>query len=214
MERAFMKKMISYFIFSLLGIAIAVPAFAFPAEVILIRHADKLNASNDGLFLIPKGQVRAERFSDYYLKTYVAPDYIFATVSADEEAAKVKGKSYRPIQTIAPLANQLLLNGATFETNFDYLDENYTEMTSAIMKNPMYQGKIILICWHHGLLNKIAIALGVQQQVLPKWPGSVYDTVYVIKYDKYGAVKSFQILPNQYPVIDNPTWNQLQKPFQ
>lgn len=192
----------------LLLVAVSFSTIAAPREIVIIRHADKWMQPKTGPFLSPKGQLRAERFSVYYLKYFPKPDYIFATKPGDANHPDTS-QSVRPLQTVAPLANQLAYQNATgFDVLTPYYNEQYDKLASLLLKNPKYNQKMILICWHHGHANRLATALGVTTH-LKKWAGNNFDMVYVLKYSPSGKLASFQILENQYPVTANPTWDGL-----
>src|SRR3990167_2860378 len=181
--------------------------FSAPREIVIIRHADKLENANTGLFLSPKGQVRAERFVSYYLKNYNVPDYIFVTRPGDLLHAS-DGLSMRPVQTIAPLANELNVENKKFKLNDDYFKDDYGKMAKVLLSDAIYKNKMILICWHHGKINALSQLLGVKSD-MKKWHHNNYDSVYILKYNTAGELISFQILNNQYPVTNNYTWQQL-----
>lgn len=89
-----------------------------------------------------------------------------------------------------------------------FRNHQYKELAAALLNQSKYNQKMILICWHHGHANRLAQALGVTQTI-PKWPHDAFDTVYVLRYDANGKLSSFQILKNQYPVNQNPSWESL-----
>lgn len=199
-----MKKIISLFL-----IFFATHIFATPKEVIIIRHADKWQQNNPGPFLSPKGQLRSEKFVNYYLSHFKKPDFIFASNPVTNAANEYTGYSYRPAQTLMPLANQLAYqNPQGYPINATYLNTQYAELAKLLLSDPKYNDKIILICWHHGLVDALTTALGVTQP-LKKWHGDNYDQVYVLQYNHDGKLMRFQSLENQYPVNRNPTWVEL-----
>lgn len=199
-----MRKMLVVLSIAMLSFSVF-SAFSAPREIVLIRHADKWDQKNAGPFLSSKGQLRAERFAVYYLKYFHKPDYIFATKVGDSVNLK-ESESMRPLQTVAPLANQLAYdNPKGFSVNTSYFNEHYVQLAQILLKNSLYKNKMILICWHHGRINQLAQALGATES-LKKWPANNYDSVYVLKYNVAGKLISFQILNHQYPVNSNPTW--------
>lgn len=199
-----MKKILSIFL-----ILFTINIFAAPKEIIIIRHADKWKQNNPGPFLSPKGQLRAEEFVTYYLSHFKKPDFIFASDPITNPADMDTGSSYRPLQTVMPLANQLAFqNPSGYPINVTYRDNQYAELAKLLLTDSQYNNKIILICWHHGLANALATALGVTQS-LKKWHGDDFDQVYVLQYNIAGKLSHFQILKKQYPVHHNPTWAEL-----
>ena len=52
-----------------------------------------------------------------------------------------------------------------------------------------YQGKVILVCWHHGQIPALLRALGASPEALlpnGKWPKTVYDWVIMFSFDENG----------------------------
>src|SRR5436305_1160624 len=100
-----MKKMIMIactFLLSIINFSIC----CAPHEVVIIRHGDKWEQKNDGPYLSAKGQIRAEKFAQYYLKTFPKPNYIFSTRIGDNNCPN-QSKSMRPLLTVIPLASEL-----------------------------------------------------------------------------------------------------------
>lgn len=184
------------------------PAFAFPKEIILIRHADKLNQAKPGSFLSPKGEIRSVAFANYYLNKFSEPDYIIATDPTDSG----KGSSMREIQTVAPLAN--ILAERHPQTGFTilrhYRNKDSQELINDLLHDKKYHGKIILICWHHAKIPQLLKGLGVTS-TQKKLDINNFDTVYVVKYDTSGNVTQFNLLEQQYNVLFNGSWQEFYK---
>ena len=52
-----------------------------------------------------------------------------------------------------------------------------------------YQGKVVLVCWHHGQIPALLRALGAPPETLlpnGKWPKDVYDWVIIVSFDENG----------------------------
>ena len=194
-----MKKII------LMGLMVfSMSVFAVPREIIIIRHADKL-PDVAGPFLSPKGQVRAQQFVSYYVHHFPEPDFIFASKPANSLHPD-ESDSVRPLQTVAPLANQLtFLHKKAVIVHFPYFQNQYPLLAKALLHQKKYNQKIILICWQHGRINFLAQDLGVERS-LPFWDNNNYDQVYILKYGHKGKLISFSILKNQYPVVGNFRW--------
>jgi hypothetical protein len=90
------------------------------------------------------------------------------------------------VETITPLAVALQL-----EINAKHSDDGYPKVASDILTNAKYAGKVVLVCWHHGNVPRLAEALGAQGP--PHWPEGVFDWVWQITYADGSA--SFQNLP-------------------
>lgn len=196
-----MKKLLIFIVIytSLLPVTL----FATPKEIIIIRHGDKLLQNDPGPTLSAKGQLRAEKFAFYYQEKFPDPDFIIA---ADDEGHAARGTSIREIQTVAPLANMLAAKHP--ETGFSiyhpYQSDQFKRLAKDLLREHQFDGKRVLICWEHSVINKLAKHLGIVRK-LPKWQGTDFDTVYVIDYDSKGNVVSFENRPAQYPV-PNAVW--------
>ena len=148
------------------------------AVVLIIRHAEDAD-SGDGVS--PLGQERAEAYKNYFLNFTVdskrqEPTVIFA--------AKDSKKSHRPRLTVEPFAKAANLK---IDTRFGNNDSN--DLAADLRANQ--QGKVILICWRHPYIPDLLHALGAKpEDLLPrgKWPGSVYDWVILLSYDKEGRL--------------------------
>ena len=86
---------------------------SFPAQVLIIRHAEKPSEDDLSVDLSPAGKKRAEALPGLFIKSnsrpapFPRPDFIFAT--------KNSMQSHRPLETVTPLAKKL---GIT--VNFSY----------------------------------------------------------------------------------------------
>lgn len=195
----------SRMIFTILGSLFFLSAWSAPREIVIIRHGDKLLQKPTGIFLSAKGQVRAEKFLFYFIKHFKQTHFIFTT----NPVFLGKGdSSFRPTQTIAPLANYLTEQGVSVTVNSLFHKEDYSKLARFLLKNPHYTGRFVLICWEHHRIAPMVKALGVKGSV-PVWQNDDFDSVYILKYQKNGTLKSFQILRNQYPVKAQVTWSEL-----
>lgn len=195
--------------FLLLAITLLISAtcFATPKEIIIIRHGDKLPQKSPGVTLSAKGQLRAEALVPYFLKTFGRPDFIFVSKPSAKHS---KSHSFREIQTVAPLANRLTqLEHKAFPINYPYRAPNYANLADLLLSNVKYDNKLILVCWDHRVIPKLAKLLGVNQK-LTAWPKEDFDSVYIIKYTLSGKVRSFKILNHQYSV-PNINWKRERK---
>lgn len=151
-----------------------------PAQIILIRHAEK-PADPDDPHLSPAGVQRAQRLvafitTDPEMTRFGLPVAVFATRTTLQDTG------LRTQETVAPLAKALKLPVQT-----PFLGQEYAALAKQILAEPAYTGKTILICWNHSEIPHLAAALGVTPD-LPKWKGSVFDQVYVITYHDGQAV--------------------------
>jgi hypothetical protein len=158
-------------------------AFGGPAQVIIIRHAEKPPTGDD---LNAKGRMRAAALTPYFLEApevleFKTPVAIYAQKSTEDH------KSRRPVDTVKGLAKALN------QELIQYPRSEAMTMVKDIMAKSEYEGKMVLVCWSHTGIPDMAKAFGVKE--VPEWPGSVYDRDWVITFDK-GAV-SFKNVPQK-----------------
>jgi hypothetical protein len=157
-------------------------ALAGPAQIIIIRHAEKPATGND---LCPAGVQHAQELVSYFqtdkkVTQYGTPVAIYAMAPSDSD------ESQRPIETVTPLAKAL---GLTINKQFAQTD--FEPLKAAIMNNSAYDGKMVLICWEHKVIPDLAAALGVSPEP-SKWHGSDFTTVYRINFDSNKNVTDFK----------------------
>jgi hypothetical protein len=145
-----------------------------PAQIILIRHADK-PADPEDPHLSRAGVQRAERLvpfitTDPAMTRFGLPVAVFATRTTKDDNGQ------RTQETVAPLARVLKLPVQT-----PFLGKDYAALASLILADPAYAEKTVLICWNHEEIPQLAAALGVTPEP-PKWKASAFDQVYVISY--------------------------------
>jgi hypothetical protein len=158
----------------------------FPAQVLIIRHGEKPPENAKSVDLNAQGKERADALPNLFKASttrpspFPTPDFIFATKNTKH--------SFRPLETVMPLAKKL-----NQPINANYADEEYAKLADEILKNPKYAGKTALISWHHGMIPQLAEKLHATG--MPEhWKGTVFDRVWQITYDKEGAA-TFQDLP-------------------
>jgi hypothetical protein len=117
------------------------------------------------------------------MNQYGPPVVIFA------QAPKNATDSVRPIETVTPLAIALNM---TINTSF--CRDQHKECAQEILMNPNYADKMVLCCFEHQTVVKLARNLGVP--IVPMWPKHVYDWVWIINFDSKGNA-SLQIVPQQ-----------------
>lgn len=175
-----------------LWLAGAGPAFAAPAQVILIRHGEK---PENGGQLNPQGFKRAEALVKFFksepaVLRYGTPIAIYAAGPKNEDS------SVRSIQTVTPLARALNLQ----------IDSRFTrgqthKIVADLMENPAYEGRMVLICWQHKNLVEIALNLAeynnsTQAAIPLLWPDETFDRAWILDLSD-GKVTSFKNLPQR-----------------
>ena len=114
---------------------------------------------------------------------FPTPSLLFATKQDPPNTG-----SNRPVETITPLAQALqfyVSPSITINTNFTNDPTDLTALVAEINNNPnTYAGKVILICWHHGMIPQLATDFGVPAAQLPwtKWPSTIFDLIFMITW--------------------------------
>src|SRR5262249_8710056 len=104
--------------------------------ILIIRHAE--NPAN-GHGLSPRGEERAKAYKDYFQNFTIdgkrlEPNAVI--VAADSK------HSHRPRLTVQPFAK-----AANLAIDNRFADKQPADLATELRAN--YQGKVILICWHH-----------------------------------------------------------------
>ena len=154
-----------------------------PRTVLIIRHAEKPDATDGEKSpdLSKRGFERADALAKAIPDHFFKPDFLIAT--------KASKGSDRPIETITPLSHAL---HKQIESTFK--DEQIADVAHAVLTDPKYDGKTILIAWHHGKIPELAKDLGVKNAP-DKWDSSVFDRVWEITYEN--GVASWKDLPER-----------------
>jgi hypothetical protein len=158
--------------------------------VIIIRHAEKEKKGNG---LAPEGRRRADAYVGYFRNFTVdaRPLKLVALF-----ATKQSKKSNRPVDTITPLSRALGL-----PIHAQFTDDEAPNLAAQIESSP-YEGKDILICWHHGKIHELIKALGAKpSELIPggKWPEDIYNWAVELRYDKDGNLSAKILDENLMP---------------
>jgi phosphohistidine phosphatase SixA len=180
--------------FSWIGIILLTAAVSFgkassdapphgPRIVMIIRHAEKPDDSDGSKDpnLSKQGFARADALAKVIPDHFVKPDFLIAT-------KKSKG-SNRPVETITPLSKAI---HEEIESNFK--DEEFEQAAHEVLTDSKFDGKVVLIAWHHGKIPELAKALGVKD-CPDKWNSAVFDRVWQITYEN--GVPSWKDLPQK-----------------
>lgn len=166
----------------------------FPRTILIIRHGEKPPEGDESVHLSKQGEQRAaalhEMFekSEKHPKPFPVPDDVFATAATKH--------SKRPIETVKLLVDLLRL-----PFNKEYADDDFKKVAKDIFHSKKYEGKTILICWHHGKIPELARALKVADAP-GKWKDEVFDRVWQITYDATGKA-TFSDLPEHVLASDS-----------
>jgi len=151
--------------------------------IYILRHAEKPIDQRDS-FLSIAGFSRAEALVDWFRTNIGVPDYIFA--------AQPNKNSQRPYQTVMPLAS-------AFDKLIDMRYENaeYDKLATLICHSPVYENKIVVVCWHHGRIPHLMHELGAKSSEYPKpWNSETFDLVLKLDYKETGeSIVEHLIMP-------------------
>ena len=145
---------------------------------LIIRHAED---PANGHGLSPRGEERAKAYINYFQNFTIdgkrrEPEAIL--VAADSK------QSHRPRLTVEPFAK-----AANLPIDNRFANKQPTDLAAELRAN--YQGKVILICWHHGQIPALLRALGADPETLlpnGKWPRDVFDWVIMVSFDENGRI--------------------------
>jgi hypothetical protein len=166
----------------------ALQKLTFPKHVLILRHGEKPDDDHDPN-LTSRGAARAAALPSLFLipptfptksgDTLPTPDFIFAT--------KKSKKSNRPVETVTPLAKAL----GDMHIHDKHEDDDFQGVADRILGDDKFAGKTVLICWHHGKMHKLAVAVvakaknaaTVQGQIPKHVEDSEFDRLWHITFD-------------------------------
>jgi broad specificity phosphatase PhoE len=144
--------------------------------LIFVRHGEK-PANNSGQ-LTCKGLNRALALPDVLLSRYDKPDFIFAAGPKEDKT----GSSLRALSTIMPTAVRVGL-----PIGIQFHADDIAGLQQELLSDK-YQNSRIFIAWEHKYLDKavknIVAARGGDPDSVPKWPGSDFDSIFVVTLDQ------------------------------
>jgi hypothetical protein len=153
------------------------PAAAAPAselKIVLLRHAEK---PEKGEHLSCQGQNRALQLPAVLERRFGRPDYVYVPAIATGRATK----HARMFETISPFAIKENL----------VVDSKFAESDVASVADEVLalRGTVLMV-WEHSQIVPLARALGVAGPLT--WPGSDFDSIWVITFQKGRASMSVE----------------------
>ena len=148
------------------------------AMVLIIRHAED---AGSGHGLSARGAERAEAYKNYF------QNFMIDSKRREPEAVLVAAdskQSHRPRLTVEPFAKATKLQ---IDSRFG--NKQPADLAAELRAN--HQGKVILVCWHHGQVPALLRALGASPETLlpnGKWPRDVFDWVIMASFDENGRL--------------------------
>lgn len=144
--------------------------------LIFVRHGEK--PANDSGQLTCKGLNRALALPDVLLDRYGKPDFIFAAGPKENKT----GSSLRALSTIMPTAVRVGL-----PIGIQFHADDIAGLQQDLLSDK-YQNSRIFIAWEHKNLDKavknIVAARGGDASLVPEWPGSDFDSIFVVTLDQ------------------------------
>jgi hypothetical protein len=172
-------------------------AMASPAQIIIIRHAEKDLAS--GQLASPQGLERAAALAYYltatpYLLNYGEIAAIFAARQVDQADRIIP----RSIETVIPVSELLQL-----PVHSPFNGYQTQQMADFIMSSPQYDGLNILICWNHGSIISLLNAFGFTWPInTVRYPDCHFDYTFVLTFPQtsiYPLLYFQQLLFEDFP---------------
>ncbi len=144
-----------------------------PRTILLLRHAEKPDdpKSPD---LAEAGAARAERLALYIPATFGRPDFVFAAAVAKD--------SVRSYLTMRPLCDAI---GVALDASFK--GKKYLDLATKLLSDNAYAESLVVVCWSHNELPKLADALHARQGDYPDpWDDAVFNLILQLDYGKGG----------------------------
>lgn len=165
----------------------AMPALAAGGTVetiVFLRHGEKPDKGLGQLNC--QGLNRALALPPVLAARFPGTSAVFAPDPSKEKEDGGAAYSYvRPLATIEPTAVTL---GLPVDTRFGY-DE--IDGLQTALEKPGYRNATVLVAWEHKQIVKLARHLmrahGGDVDAVPKWPGSDFDSLYVLTISRDGA---------------------------
>jgi phosphohistidine phosphatase SixA len=150
-------------------------------RILVMRHAEKPGDPMDP-DLSDAGKRRAELLAAYIPQQFGRPDFLFAPALSKHSA--------RPIQTLTPLSKAI---GVPIDATT--ADQDYRALAQDLTSQPQYSGKLALVCWHHGNIPSLMIALGAPPRSFPDpWDPTVFNLILQADFAASAAPKVMQVI--------------------
>ena len=207
----------------LAALAAAPIAEAQPSRVIILRHAEKLNAHA----LCDLGRERAEALAKQYLGQG-ATQSLFAP---GERPAAFMAVTPHSLETITPAAETWGLSVSDYsvvpqnkdEDNDDAINARTQQAARDLMSKPEFQGKIVVVAWEHKHIASHKLEKDYRGQDVTfrqllrldrapeSWSDTNYDYFWIVDYApgnpnpiKFEAVR--QTFTPPFDAIPAPDW--------
>ena len=166
--------------------------------VLIIRHAEKPPDNDSSPGLAPEGETRAQKYIAYFKNLKIGnfsgtPQFVFATKESE--------KSKRPWLTVRPLVRALDL------PHDNSIENDQFSRVVGLLGGGGFDGKTVLICWHHGKIPSLIDALGADHRTLlgaEEWPKYIYGWMVELQFDQDGNLKRSAVRNEHLMGDDNP----------
>ena len=160
--------------------------------IVGIRHGEKPEGNSLGQ-LTCRGLNRALALPKVLTAKYGRPNFIFAP---DPAMTTQPPDSYvRPLMTIEPTAIWLTMPVDA------QIGAHDIQLLQQVMTGPAYEDSLIFVAWEHGQLDRFARNLvetyGGNPSIVPPWPSSDYDSIFVIRLTRRGGRTSVSFRHDQ-----------------
>lgn len=144
-----------------------------PFKILLLRHAEEPEDPRDP-DLSARGRLRAEHLAGYLPDKSGQPDFLVA--------AAPNKLSARAFLTMRPLSIALEIPVVTC-----FKAVRGPRLAYEMFSDSRYSGKLIVICWTHTELPKLANLLGARRRDCPDpWPETVFDLTLQFSFRRPG----------------------------
>lgn len=169
-------------------------------KIMLVRHGEKpsndpppygvtVDGEREGESLTVRGWQRAGALAAFFAPAdnsfqdaaLARPQFIYASTPTRRQGSR------RSVETMTPLAEKLAIR----------INANYPKLESEKMLEEAFLcAGVVLICWQHELLPKIASRILGDQKTAPQdWPEDRYDMVWVFDRDATSGRYDFKQVP-------------------
>lgn len=184
---------------TLASLGVPMLASATPAEIILLRHGEKMNH----YALSSIGERRAQALAEQYLGNNATRSLI----PSGEKPAALMAITLHTIETMTPTAQSWGLPVTAFTVvpekgltkHQKMVEENLRTQQAVhdIMTNPAYDQKVVVIMWEHkhianakleqefpgqAVTFRQLLHLGTFKNVPPTWPKKTFDYFWIIHF--------------------------------
>jgi hypothetical protein len=151
--------------------------------IVCVRHGEKPHGGLGQLTC--RGLNRALALPHVLLAKFGKPEFIFAPNPSQKLDSGARYYYVRPLVTIEPTAIRC---GLPINTEFGY--EQIDGLENELEQKP-YHNATIFMAWEHGVLDTFAKDVvkrfGGNPNKVPAWPGSDFDTIFVLKISRAGG---------------------------